>query len=56
VGRFRQYLTEDHPGTVVELGEVAPELAAVVDDELEERSRGFDPTVDEPVLRRAGQA
>jgi hypothetical protein len=55
VGRFRQYLTEDHPGTVIELGEVAPELASVV-DELEERGRRFDPSIDDPVLRLDGRA
>lgn len=56
VGRFRQYLTEDHPGTVIELGEVSPELLTVYDDELAERARHFDPAVDDPVIRRAGPA
>lgn len=56
VGRFRQYLTEDHPGTVFELGEVSPELASVVDDELEGLARRFDPSVDDPVLRLGSQA
>jgi hypothetical protein len=40
-GRFRHYLTEDHPGTVIELAEVPDRPLFEV--ELTEASRRFDP-------------
>lgn len=45
-GRFRHYLTEDHPGTVIELAEVTGRRRELYEVELAGASRRFDPAVD----------
>lgn len=46
LGRIRLYLTEDHPGTVIELAEVSGRQRELFEVELAEASRRFDPATD----------
>ncbi|MFZ1491553.1 MAG: VOC family protein [Ilumatobacteraceae bacterium] len=51
-GRFRTYLTEDHPGTVIALAEVPETRRQYFETELADLGRRFDPTFDELFVRR----
>jgi hypothetical protein len=51
-GRFRYYLTEAHPGTVIELAEVTGRRLEYFATEFAAWSRSFDPRADPPFVSR----